>query len=84
MPAIAHMICHGCGAHSAGLASRNGSSATGCPCGGSRQVVRIGRHPWGAASASPAELERNVQERADDETLTPGPRGKRLSETPFE
>jgi hypothetical protein len=29
------------------------------------------RHPWGAASASPEELERSVQERADDETLTP-------------
>jgi hypothetical protein len=84
MPAIAHMICQSCGAHSEGLASRNGSSATGCPCGGSRQVVRIARHPWGVSSASPEELERSVQERADDETLTPTPQGKPLSETPFE
>ena len=74
MPAIAHMICQSCGAHSEGLASRNGSSATSCPCGGTRQVVRIARHPWGAPSASPEELERSVQERADDETLTPVPR----------
>ena len=74
MPVIAHMICQSCRAHSEGSASRNGSSATSCPCGGSRQVVRIARHPWGAASASPEELERSVQERADDETLTPAPK----------
>jgi hypothetical protein len=73
MPAIAHMICHSCGAHSEGLASRTGSSATRCRCGGTRQVVRIARHPWGAASASSEELERSFQERADDERLTPGP-----------
>jgi hypothetical protein len=71
MPAIAHMICQRCGAHSETLASRNTSSATHCECGGNRQVVRIARHPWGTASASPEELERNLQERADDETLTP-------------
>ena len=76
MPAIAHMICHSCGAHSEGLASRNGSSATSCRCGGTRQVVRIARHPWGAASASPAELERSFQDRADDETLTPVPKAQ--------
>ena len=74
MPVIAHMICQGCGAHSEGLASRNGSSATSCPCGGSRQVVRVAWHPWGAASASREDLERSVQERADDETLTPVPK----------
>jgi hypothetical protein len=76
MPAIAHMICHSCGAHSEGLASRNGSSATLCRCGGVRQVVRIARHPWGAASASPAELERSFQDRADHETLTPVPKAQ--------
>ena len=75
MPAVAHMVCHGCGAHSEGSASANGSSATRCPCGGVRQVVRIVRHPGGAASASLEELERSVQERADDETLTPDPQG---------
>ena len=71
IPAIAHLICHSCGARGEAQASANGSSATRCSCGGTRQVVRIVRHPGGAASPSPAELERNVQERASDETLTP-------------
>jgi hypothetical protein len=73
MPAIAHMICQHCGTHSEGPASPKGSSAPRCRCGGIRQVVRIVRHPRGAASASPEELERSFQERAGDETLTPGP-----------
>jgi hypothetical protein len=76
MPAIAQMICQSCGAHSEGLASRNGSSATRCRCGGIRQVGRIARHPWGGASASPEELERSFQERADDETLAPVPKAQ--------
>jgi hypothetical protein len=71
MPAIAHMVCHGCGAHSEGPASSNASSVAPCRCGGVRQVVRIVRHPQGAAPASLAELERSVQERAGEETLTP-------------
>jgi hypothetical protein len=36
-----------------------------------RQVVRVVRHPHVEASASSDELERNVQARATDETLTP-------------
>jgi hypothetical protein len=76
MPAIAHMICQSCGAHSEGPATASWSSASRCRCGGMRQVVRIVRHPWGAASASPEELERSFQERADDETLTPVPRAQ--------
>jgi hypothetical protein len=71
MPAIAHMICQSCGAHSEGAASRQGSSAGRCRCGGIRQVVRIVRHPGSAAPASLEELERSFQERAGDETLTP-------------
>jgi hypothetical protein len=71
MPAIAHMICHSCGAHSDGPAPRRGSSAGRCQCGGFRQVVRIVRHPGGAESASLGDLERSVQQRAGDETLTP-------------
>jgi hypothetical protein len=71
MPAIAHMVCHACGAHSEGPASPRGSLAARCRCGGIRQVVRIVRHSGGAAPASLAELERSVQERASDETLTP-------------
>jgi hypothetical protein len=74
MPAIAHMVCHSCGAHSEGPASSNGASVVPCRCGGVRQVVRIVRHPRGGASASLAELERSVQERAGDETLTPLPK----------
>jgi hypothetical protein len=76
MPAIAHMICQSCGAHSEGPASAKWSSATPCRCGGMRQVVRIVRHPWGAPSASSDELERSVQQRAGDETLTPLPKAQ--------
>jgi hypothetical protein len=71
MPAIAHMVCQSCGAHSDGLASSHGSSATRCRCGGIRQVVRIVRHAGGEAPASPQDLERSLQQRASDETLTP-------------
>jgi hypothetical protein len=71
MPAIAHMVCHSCGAHSEGPASSARASVLRCRCGGLRQVVRIVRHPRGGASASPKELERSVQERAGNQTLTP-------------
>jgi hypothetical protein len=71
MPAIAHMVCQSCGAHSEGSASRQGSSATRCRCGGIRQVVRIVRHAGGEAPASPQHLECSLQQRASDETLTP-------------
>ena len=71
MPVTAYMICHSCGAHSEAPAPSKGSSVTRCACGGMRQVVRIVRHPRGAAPTSSEELERNVQGRASDETLTP-------------
>jgi hypothetical protein len=71
MPAIAHMVCQGCGAHSQAPAFPPWSRASRCRCGGMRQVVRIGRHARGAASVPLEELERSVQERASDETLTP-------------
>jgi hypothetical protein len=71
MPAIAHMICQGCGTHSEGLASSSGSPAARCQCGGIRQVVRIVRHAGGATSPSVDALERSVQDRARDETSTP-------------
>jgi hypothetical protein len=71
MPAIAHMVCQSCGAHSEGPASSHGSSATHCRCGGSRQVVRIVRHARGGGQASLQDIERSLQERASDETLTP-------------
>jgi hypothetical protein len=71
IPVIAQMICHSCGLHSEAAASPHAPSATPCPCGGSRQVVRIVRHLPDGASASSGALERKVQERAGDETLTP-------------
>jgi len=71
MPVIAEMICQSCGAHAEAVARFHGSSATSCQCGGTCQVVRmVRRSPDDAAGASEA-LERNVQERAGDETLTP-------------
>jgi hypothetical protein len=83
MPVIAHMVCHTCGAHSEGLALPNGSSAARCLCGGIRQVVRIARHPRVKASTPVEDLERTVQERASDETLTPI-RGERYTGEPAE
>jgi hypothetical protein len=71
IPVIAQMICHTCGLRSEAAPSSHGPSATPCPCGGIRQVVRIVRHSPDAASASSQALERNVQERADDETRNP-------------
>jgi hypothetical protein len=76
MPAIAHLICHSCGAHSEGLASRNGSSATSCRCGGIRQDVRIARHPWGRSLGVSGRARAQLQDRADDETLTPVPKAQ--------
>ena len=70
MPVIAHMICQSCGAHCEAAARSHRVPATFCRCGGMRQVVRVVRHAHVEASAS-LELERNVQARATDETLTP-------------
>jgi hypothetical protein len=70
LPVIAHMVCQQCGTHSEGPVPTNGSAATRCRCGGARQVVRIVRHPRGRAAASLDDLERSVQRRADDESLT--------------
>jgi hypothetical protein len=71
MPLIVHMICQSCGTRCEEAAPAHRVSATFCPCGGLRQVVRVVRHPHVEASASSVELERNVQARATDETLTP-------------
>src|SRR5829696_739084 len=71
IPVVAHMICHSCGAHGQAPVRLTVAAASHCRCGGVRQVVRIVRHPRGAASTCPEALERNVQARAGDETLTP-------------
>ena len=71
MPVIADMICQSCGTHEELLTQSHGHSVTRCPCGGIRQVVRIVRRSQDGGSASSNALERNVQERAGNETLTP-------------
>ena len=71
MPVIADMICQSCGTHEELVTQPHGPSATRCPYGGIRQVVRIVRRSRDGGSASSEALERNVQERAGDETLTP-------------
>ena len=71
MPVITEMICQSCGTREELVTQPHGPSATRCPCGGIRQVVRIVRRSRDGGSASSEALERNVQERAGDETLTP-------------
>jgi hypothetical protein len=71
MPMIAHMICQTCGARCEAAAPSHRGSAMPCPCGGMRQVVRVVRHPRVEAADSSFQLERNVQARANEETLTP-------------
>jgi hypothetical protein len=71
MPVIAEMVCQSCGTHGEAPTGPDGPSATACACGGIWQVVRIVRRSRHSGSASSAALERNVQERAEDETLTP-------------
>ena len=71
MPVVAHMICQNCGARSEAAAPWHRVSVKCSSCGGMLQVVRMVRHPHVEASASSVELERNVQARASDETLTP-------------
>jgi hypothetical protein len=71
MPVIAHTICQSCGARDEAATPSHRVSVTLCPCGGMRQVVRVVRQPYVEASVSAGELERNVQVRASDETLTP-------------
>jgi hypothetical protein len=71
MPLIAHMICQSCGTRSEAATSPHRVSATCCPCGGVRQIVRVVRHPHVEAAASAFQLEHNVQARAIEETLTP-------------
>jgi hypothetical protein len=71
MPVIAEMVCQSCGTHVEVPTVAHQEFATPCACGGIRQVVRIVRRSQHSGSASAAALERNVQERAGDETLTP-------------
>ena len=71
MPVIAEMVCQSCGTHVEAPTAPHGPPATPCACGGIRQIVRIVRRSEQSGSASSAALERNVQERSGDETLTP-------------
>jgi hypothetical protein len=42
MPAIAEILCQRCGARTEAVMFRGRASVTPCPCGGMRQVVRVG------------------------------------------
>ena len=74
MPAVAEMLCQRCGARTETVIADGRASVDPCRCGGMRQVVRVVHHPGGEASASPAQVERNVRHRSDEEAL---PHGRR-------
>jgi hypothetical protein len=73
MLAVAEMLCQRCGARTEAVIA-DGRPPMACGCGGMRQVVRVVHHPGGEAPASPAQVERNVRHRSDEEAL---PHGRR-------
>jgi hypothetical protein len=72
MPAVAEMLCQRCGARTEALIAPGHGSVDPCRCGGIRQVVRVAHHRGGEASASPAQLDRSVRRRSDEEALPHG------------
>jgi len=74
MPALAEMLCQRCGAQTEAVIADGRASVDPCRCGGMRQVVRVVHHPGGEAPASPAQVERNVRHRSDEEAP---PHGRR-------
>jgi hypothetical protein len=74
MPAVAEMLCQRCGAQTEAVIADGRASVDPCRCGGMRQVVRVVHHPGGEAPASPAQVERNVRHRSDEEAP---PHGRR-------
>jgi hypothetical protein len=77
MPTVAEILCQRCGAQTQSAIADGRASLRPCGCGGMRQVVRVVHHRGGEASATPAQVERNVRHRADEEALPHG-RRKRL------
>ena len=67
MPALAEMLCQRCGAQTEAVIADGRASVDPCRCGGMRQVVRVVHHPGGEAPASPAQVERTVRHRSDEE-----------------
>lgn len=73
MPAVAELLCQRCGARTEALIASGSRSVDRCHCGGFRQVVRVVHHQGGEAPASPAQVERSVRHRSDEEA----PNGRR-------
>jgi hypothetical protein len=67
MPAVAEILCQRCGARTEAVIANGRASVGPCPCGGIRQVVRVVHHRGGEVPASPAQVERNVRNRSDEE-----------------
>jgi hypothetical protein len=63
MPAVAEMLCQRCGAQAEAVIADGRPPMDRCRCGGMRQVVRVVHYPGGEASASRAQVERNVRQR---------------------
>jgi hypothetical protein len=76
VPAIAEILCHRCGARTEAVIANGRASVGPCPCGGIRQVVRVVHHRGGELPASPAQVERNVRNRSDEEAPTHGRRSR--------
>jgi hypothetical protein len=74
MPAVAELLCQRGGAQTEAVIADGRASVDPCRCGGMRQVVRVVHHPGGEAPASPAQVERNVRHRSDEEAP---PHGRR-------
>jgi len=67
VPAVAEMLCQRCGAQTEAVITNGHASVDLCPCGGMRQIVRVAHHRGGEAPASPAQVERNLRQRSDEE-----------------
>jgi hypothetical protein len=67
VPAVAEILCQRCGARTESVIANGRASVRPCPCGGMRQVVRVVHHRGREVPASPAQLERNVRHRSDEE-----------------
>jgi hypothetical protein len=76
VPTVAEILCQRCGAQTEAIIANGRASVRPCPCGGMRQVVRVVHHRGGQASASPAQVERNVRHRSDEEAPPHGRRNR--------
>jgi hypothetical protein len=72
MSAVSELLCQRCGAKTEAIIGDGHGSVDPCPCGGMRQVVRVAHHRAGDASATAAQVERNVRQRSDEEAPSRG------------